>query len=33
VAEFRKNDAPGHSINITIYYSSFNFSHFRGTNI
>jgi hypothetical protein len=29
VAELRKNDAPGHSTNITIYYSSFNFSHFR----
>jgi hypothetical protein len=33
VAELRKNNALGHSINITIYYLSFNFSHFRGSNI
>jgi hypothetical protein len=33
VAELRKNNAPGHSTNITMYYSLFNFSHFRGSNI
>jgi hypothetical protein len=33
VTKLRKNNAPSHFTNITMYYLSFNFSHFRGSNI